>query len=150
MKAQFSQKISGERKRLLAPIAEKAQEAVRYAGAPTFAYKAAGWLVDKYNVVTSPVFEIDELETYACIPELLRSVDAVPEGQLTLTLMPDRVEEEKAALMQALLESKTTLIYSALGIDKALTVATVETGYTLSFFDATLDHAYITAAIQLP
>jgi len=149
MKVQFSQKVSGGRKRLLAPIAERAQEEVRYAGAPTFAYKAAGWSVDKNNVLISPVFEINEIDSYACIPELLRDLETEPEGRLTLMIFPDQTEEEKAAIMQALLESKETLIRSALGIDQALTVATTKTGYMLSFFNATLDRAYITVAAQL-
>ena len=89
MKAQFTQKIigTGERKTLLIPIAEKAEQSVQYAGAP-FAYTAAGWSVNRDSVVSSPEFEIDsELECHASSPELLRD-GATSEGQLTVTHYP--------------------------------------------------------------
>jgi len=152
MKAQFTQKIigTGERKALLIPFGEKAGQSVQYAGAPTFAYTAAGWSVDKSNMVSSPVFEIDdELENIAHLPELLRDVGAVPEGPLTLTIISDDPSDEiRASIMQALLQSKETLIYSAFGTDRGLAVTAVDKGYTFPFFSASLDHSYITAAIQ--
>lgn len=152
MKAQFTQKIvgTGERKGLLTPIAENAGQSVQYAGAPTFAYTAAGWAVDKNNVVASPEFEIDsELGEITLLPELLRDTGAVPEGQLSVTIFPDRVDEEKAAIMQALLESKERLFRKALQTEQDLTVSADERSFTFAFYNATLDHADIMAAIQL-
>jgi hypothetical protein len=151
MKAQFTQKIigTGERKTLLIPIAEKAEQSVQYAGAPSFAYTAAGWSVNRDSVVSSPEFEIDsELERHASLPELLRDAGATSEGQLTVTIIPDNVDEEKAAIMRALLQSKESLIRKALGTDQPLEVAVAGSGYTFAFYTATLDHADIMAAIQ--
>lgn len=151
MKAQFTQKITGtgERKALLTPIAEQAGQSVQYAGAPTFAYTAAGWAVDKNNVVASPVFELeDALESTVNLPELLREAGAAPDGQLTVTLLPDSVDEERAAIMQALLESKESLIRKALQTEQPFYVAAGVDAYTFTFFNATLDRAEIMAAIQ--
>lgn len=151
MKIMFTQKIfsPSERKALLTPIAEQAGQSVQYAGAPSFAYTAAGWSVDKNNMVSSPTFDIGcELELQISQPELLREAGASTEGLLTVTLTPDGVDDEKAAIMQALLESKESLIRKALQTEAALTVGTGERGYTFAFFKATLDHAEIMAAIQ--
>jgi hypothetical protein len=151
MNAQFTQKItgSGERKALLAPIAQQAGQSVQYAGVPSFAYTAAGWSVDKNNMVFSPVFEIEnELKENAALAELLKDAGAVSEGQLMVTIIPDHVDEDKAIIMQALLRSKETLIRSAFGTDKEPAVTASGTGYSFAFYNATLDHAYITAAIQ--
>lgn len=74
MKVQFSQRIcGGERKELLAPIAEINGQNVHYAGAPTFAYEAAGWSIDKNNLASSPVFSYDNIELHTSQLELLKA-----------------------------------------------------------------------------
>ena len=151
MKAQFKQRITGtgERKTLLTPIAEQAEQSVQYAGAPSFAYTAAGWSIDKNNIVASPVFELeDKLENITSLPGLLLDAGAAPDGQLTITIIPDSVDEERALIIQALLESKESLIRKALQAEQPLVVGTSENGYTFSFYNATLDGAEIMAAIQ--
>lgn len=150
MKALFFQKVTGgERKHILAPIAEKFERDVQYAGAPTFAYQAADWSVDKNNMVVSPVFEIEsELEQHAGFMELLQQAGMAAEGQLAVTILPGSADEEKAGIMQALLESKGSLIRKSLQTEEHLAVSAGAQGYTFAFYNATLDHRDIVAAVQ--
>lgn len=60
----FEQKVTGHKRKVIATvIAEALSVPARYAGIPSFAYKAGGWTVDKDNNLKSPVGDLQTLTT---------------------------------------------------------------------------------------
>ena len=69
----YSFKVSGvERKQIASVIAGALCEEVKYQGPPTFAYRTAGWTIDRSGVVTSP--EIKDITILRTVLNILKTI----------------------------------------------------------------------------
>lgn len=84
----YSLKVTGlERKRVAAVIADEFIEDVEYQGPPTFAYRTAGWTIDRNGVVISS--EIEDKKILQRVLDALKKAGASVEGNGTVTLSLD-------------------------------------------------------------
>ena len=160
MKAQFSQKISEERKAVMQAVAQVTAAEVTYLGAPSFAYEAGHWHIDRAGVLTSPVFGMDSdgLAFSAEVMGALAEQGFAAEGPLTVTVFPGEYDAAHLQNIRAILSSKATLLRHALGIQEAPDAALAEGevlikldlggGFVFPFYPAGATPAGILAALQ--
>ena len=155
MQAQFSQKMSGDRKAIMAAIAAATNTEAKYKGAPSFAYEAGGWYIDREGVLTSPVFGMDTSgpSANADLMATLGERDFAAEGALTAAIFPSEYDPAHLENIRAILTGKATLIRHALGIEVAPDAALagdygLEDGFVFPFYPAALTHEAVLAALQ--
>jgi hypothetical protein len=160
MKAQFSQKMTGERKAVMQGVAAATGAGVRYQGAPSFAYEAGCWHIDRAGVLTSPVFDMGgggPAFSAGLMGDLGKRGFAA-EGVLSVTIFPDEYDPAHLQNIRAILSGKATLLQHALGIDKrpdaALAVGDALTnpgpggGFVFPFYPPGVTAEGILAALQ--
>ena len=115
----FAQQIIGqERKVIAAVIATTLGGEARYAGAPTLAYEACGWHINKQGVVTSPElnpldpFESDNLKK---VLDALIVAEITATGDLTIILSSEGHTPGTYANVCNLVAGKDKLLGRALG-----------------------------------
>lgn len=110
----YSFKTTGlERKQIASTIAEALGEEVKYLGLPTFAYRTAGWRIDRSGVVTSP--EIEDNEILRTVLKALKTAEAVVEGNGTVNLSLQCHSGNSLRNIANLIWCKQKLIQKALG-----------------------------------
>ncbi len=109
----YSFKASGvERKQIASVIAEALGEEVKYLGPPTFAYRIAGWTIDRSGVVTSP--EIEDNEIFRTVLEALKTAGVTADGNGTITISLNDHNGNSLRNTINLIWSKQSLIQKAL------------------------------------
>lgn len=160
MKAQFSQKITGNRKAVMEAIAAITHRPVNYTKAPLFAYENDYWYIDREGVLTSPVFGMSGGGPLYHA-DLIGSVGKqgfAAEGVLTVTIYPDDFDPGHLGNMNAILSGKATLIRHALGMEvlpsahlyegETLEKYALAGGFTLPFFPAAMTYPGILSALE--
>ncbi|MDL2232006.1 hypothetical protein LJC63_00305 [Ruminococcaceae bacterium OttesenSCG-928-L11] len=148
MNAQFAQKITGDRKAVMAVIAGITATAVTYTKAPRFAYEAGGLSIDREGVLSTPIFPIREAAFFSNLIADLGEEGFDAEGALCVTIIPDEFEPSHLRNIEAILAGKATLIRHALGTKSELSVEPVEEGFCFSFFPASVSSEAVLAAVQ--
>lgn len=86
----YSLQVTGlERKQVIKVIADEVIEEVEYQGPPTFAYRTAGWMIDRDRVVTTPEISTEDKATLEKVLNTLKTAGATAEGNGTTTLTLD-------------------------------------------------------------
>ncbi|SPF52855.1 conserved hypothetical protein [Candidatus Desulfosporosinus infrequens] len=110
----YSFKASGvERKQIASVIAEALSAEVKYQGPPTFAYRTAGWTIERSGVVTSP--EIGDNEILRTVLGALKTVETNAEGNGTVILSLQGSNGNALRNIANLIWYKQKLIQKALG-----------------------------------
>jgi len=160
MKAQFSQKMSGERRAVIQAVAQAAAAEVKYLGAPSFAYGAGRWHIDRAGTLTSPVLDMDSGDPAFCADLMgaLARQGFAAEGPLTVTVFPDEYDAAHLQNIRAILSGKATLLRHALGIQEApgavlaegeaLSKPGLDGGFVFPFYPPGATSAGILAALQ--
>lgn len=160
MKAQFSQKISSDRKAMMNAIAAITHTEVQYRGAPSFAYETGNWRIDREGVLTSPVFDMDAGGPlfHADLMGTLGKQGIVAEGMLTVSIFPDDYDPTHLHNIRAILAGKASLFRHALGVKEEPSAVLFEGGilveygldggFAFPFYPATMTFAGILAALQ--
>ena len=150
----FEQRVTGlERKAIASVIAEVLNVPVNYAGAPSFAYEAGGWSVDKSSILRSPDFPAEDLQTIKTVFDALKAAGVSAEGNAHVVVSAEGHTETSLLNLKNLITSKGTLIKKALGINGGLSVTKNEEWLIFPFYKATINaediFAYITFSLKL-
>lgn len=84
----YSFKVTGLERKVVASIIAAAQfdgSTCTYAGAPSFCYQAAGWVIDREGKVTSPETPIDQKDSIRTVLDALKTAGASVEENGTVT-----------------------------------------------------------------
>lgn len=165
MKAQFSQKMSGERKAVIQAVGTILGAEVKYTGAPSFAYEADAWSINRNGYLASPVIDMDNRGPtfYAELMDRLSQQGFAAEDQLLVAVYPDAYNPSQLGNIQAILAGKATLLQHALGSNTAPVAALVDVhvardilvqhdldgGFVISYSSPSLTADGITALLQL-
>lgn len=85
----YSFKITGLERKVSASVIAAAQcdgSTYTYAGVPSFVYEAAGWIVDRDGIVSSPETPIGQKDSILQVFHALKTAGASVEGDGTVTL----------------------------------------------------------------
>ncbi len=148
MKAQFAQKIKGDRKSAMTVIARSTCTEVTYTRAPRFAYEADHWSIDLEGVLTSPVFPIREAAFHGNLVKALGEEGFTAEGVLAVTILPEEFDPGCLRNIEAILSGKATLIRRALGAQTDPSAQLEPEGFCFPFFLATVSSSALLAAVQ--
>ncbi|MDR3541437.1 MAG: virulence factor [Desulfosporosinus sp.] len=104
--------IGIERKQIASIIAEALSGEVSYAGAPSFGYHIAGWVIDREGIVTTPKIQNESLRT---VLDTLKTAGATAEGNGAVTLSIEGHTGNTLRNVVNLIWTKQSLIQKALG-----------------------------------
>lgn len=165
MKAQFSQKMAGERKAVMQAIATLLGSQVNYTKAPKFAYETSGWSIDRNSYLISPVIDMEGggPAFHADLMDKLGHQSLTAEQSLQVAVYPDVYDPAHLGNIQALLAGKATLLKHAFGNDTAPIAGLVskevtgdilaeyglDGGFAFSSFPPATSGAVVLAALQL-
>ena len=117
----LSFKVSGtERKVIASVIAAALMTEADYAGAPSFSYKAGGWVVDREGSVSTPETPIEEKESIRPVLDALKTAGATAGESATVTFSLDGHSGNTIRNIINLIWSKQTLIQKSFGRQSAI------------------------------
>ncbi len=156
-KFKIQQKISsGTRKEIAALIAEVTKSEVTYLGAPTFAFKAGGYTVDKNSFIISPEIEIEKMKSISQVMECLDISGFAADGDLTISISDASFSENTIKNIENIIISKRSLLKKALNRNSEIEIPKLSVNSNeieFRIFNATLKpeelFAYITLGYKI-
>ena len=140
----LSFKVSGtERKGIASGIAAALMTEADYAGAPSFSYKAGGWVVDREGRVSSPETPMEEKESIRPVLDALKTSGATASESATVTFSLDGHTGNTLRNIINLVWSKQALIQKSFGRPSAILPESLVTTVNAEPIDSLDDFAKV-------